>query len=36
MTIPNDHFRQAIQHTPFHTRLAAMTQTEEWTVWNGW
>ena len=35
MTIPNDHFRQAIQHTPFHARLAAMTQTEEWTVWNG-
>jgi len=35
MSIPNDHFRQAIQHTPFHARLAAMTQTEEWTVWNG-
>ena len=35
MSIPNDHFRQAIQHTPFHDRLAALTQTEEWTVWNG-
>lgn len=35
MSIPNDHFRQAIQHTPFHARLAALTQTEEWTVWNG-
>ncbi len=35
MSIPNDHFRQAIQHTPFHARLAAITQTEEWTVWNG-
>jgi aminomethyltransferase len=36
MTIQKEHFRQAMQHTPFHARLAALTQTEEWTSWNGY
>lgn len=36
MTIHHEHFRQAMQHTPFHARLAALTQTEEWTSWNGY
>jgi len=36
MTIHKGHFRQAMQHTPFHQRLAALTQTEEWTSWNGY
>lgn len=34
MTIDRDHFRQAMQHTPFHPRIAALSQTEEWTSWN--
>ncbi len=25
-----------MQHGPFHARLAALTQTEEWTSWNGY
>ncbi len=36
MTIQKEHFRQAMQHTPFHARLAALSQTEEWTSWNGY
>ena len=36
MTVHKEHFRQAMQHGPFHSRLAAMTQTEEWTSWNGY
>jgi aminomethyltransferase len=36
MTINKEHFRQAMQHTPFHARLAALSQTEEWTGWNGY
>jgi aminomethyltransferase len=36
MTIHKEHFRQAMQHTPFHARLAALSQTEEWTSWNGY
>ena len=36
MSIQKEHFRQAMQHTPFHARLATLTQTEEWTSWNGY
>ena len=36
MTVHKEHFRRAMQHGPFHSRLAAMTQTEEWTSWNGY
>lgn len=36
MTVHKEHFRQAIQHGPFHARLARLTQTEEWTSWNGY
>ena len=36
MSIQKEHFRQAMQHTPFHARLAALSQTEEWTSWNGY
>ncbi len=36
MTVDKEHFRKAMQHTPFHPRLAALTQTEEWTSWNGY
>ena len=36
MTIHKEHFWQSMQHTPFHPRLAALTQTEEWTSWNGY
>ena len=36
MIIQKEHFRQAMQRTPFHPRLAALTQTEEWTSWNGY
>jgi aminomethyltransferase len=34
MTIEHTHFRQALQRTPFHDRIAAMSTTEEWTAWN--
>lgn len=34
MSIGRDHFRQALGHTPFHDRLAAMSTTENWTGWN--
>lgn len=34
MTIEHTHFRQALQRTPFHDRIAAMSTTEEWTGWN--
>ncbi len=36
MSIQKGHFRQAMQHTPFHPRLATLSQTEEWTSWNGY
>jgi len=36
MTIHKEHFRQAMGQTPFHARLAALSQTEEWTSWNGY
>jgi len=34
--VKKEHFRQALQHSPFHPRLAALSQTEEWTGWNGY
>jgi aminomethyltransferase len=34
MTIDHRHFRQALQRTPFHDRLVAMSTTEEWMSWN--
>ena len=36
MIIQQEHFRQAMPHPPFPPRLAALTQTEEWTSWNGY
>ncbi len=36
MTINKEHFRRALQHSPFHSRLAALSLTEEWTGWNGY
>ena len=34
MTIEHTHFRQPLQRTPFHDRIAAMSTTEEWMAWN--
>ena len=34
MTIDHEHFRQALQHSPFHDRLAALSTTQDWTAWN--
>jgi aminomethyltransferase len=34
MTIDREHFRQALQHSPFHDRLAALSTTQDWTAWN--
>jgi aminomethyltransferase len=34
ITIEREHFRQALQHSPFHDRLAALSTTEDWTAWN--
>lgn len=34
MTIDHTHFRQALQHTPFHERYDAMSTTENWATWN--
>ena len=34
MTIHHEHFRRALQHTPFHDRFAALSTTEEWMSWN--
>ena len=36
MIIEPGHFRTAMQHTPFHPRVAAATTTEEWANWNGY
>jgi aminomethyltransferase len=32
--ISRDHFRQALQHTPFHDRFVALSTAEEWMAWN--
>jgi aminomethyltransferase len=34
MTIEHTHFRRALQPTPFHDRIVAMSTAEEWTAWN--
>ena len=34
MNIEQEHFRRALQHTPFHDRIAALSTTEDWTAWN--
>lgn len=34
MTIEHEHFRQALQRTPFHDRIEALSTTEIWTGWN--
>jgi aminomethyltransferase len=34
MAIDHDHFRQALQHTPFTERLVTLSTAEEWMAWN--
>jgi len=34
MNISREHYRQALQRTPFHDRLVALSTTETWTAWN--
>ena len=34
MNINREHFRQALQRSPFHDRLVELSTTEEWTSWN--
>ena len=34
MKIDHEHFRQALQRTPFHDRFVALSTTEEWMAWN--
>jgi len=34
MAIDHTHFRQPLQRTPFHDRIAALSKTEEWMAWN--
>jgi len=34
MIIGHEHFRQALQRTPFHDRIAELSNTEDWTGWN--
>jgi aminomethyltransferase len=34
MKIDREHFRQALQRTPFHDRINALSTTEVWTGWN--
>lgn len=34
MTIAPEHFRQALQRTPFHDRFVALSTTEDWMSWN--
>jgi aminomethyltransferase len=34
MKIDREHFRQALQRTPFHDRIDALSTTEVWTGWN--
>jgi aminomethyltransferase len=32
--IHHEHFRRALQRTPFHDRIAALSKAENWTAWN--
>jgi aminomethyltransferase len=34
VTIGREHFRQALQRTPFHDRFDAMSTTQDWMAWN--
>ena len=34
MMIGHEHFRRALQRTPFHDRIAGLSTTENWTGWN--
>lgn len=34
MSIDREHFRRALQRTPFHDRFKAMSTSEEWMAWN--
>jgi aminomethyltransferase len=34
MAIDHEHFRQALQRTPFHDRFVALSTGEEWMAWN--
>jgi glycine cleavage system T protein (aminomethyltransferase) len=34
MSIDREHFRLALQRTPFHDRISTMSTTEVWTAWN--
>ena len=34
MKIDHEHFRQALQRTPFHDRISALSTSEEWMSWN--
>jgi aminomethyltransferase len=36
VSIGREHFRQAMQHTPFHERIVSLSRTDEWTSWNGY
>jgi aminomethyltransferase len=36
MNIDHRHFLQALQHTPFHDRLAGRSKTENWAIWNSY
>jgi aminomethyltransferase len=36
MTISREHFRSALQHSPFHDPIAALSKAENWTSWNGY
>lgn len=36
MKIASEHFRQALQRTPFHDRFVSFSMTEEWMSWNAY
>lgn len=36
MIIGHEHFRQALQRTPFHDRIVELSTTENWTAWNNY
>ena len=36
MKIHHEHFRRALQHSPFHDRFAGLSTTENWATWNGY
>jgi aminomethyltransferase len=34
--LPRDHFRKPLLQTPFHPRIAALMQAEDWSNWGGY